>query len=157
MACSNQIRGTMNTFGPKYKSPGGEAIGFYSSLRLRTEIIKKIQQKLSMSGKEVVRVIGITIQVEVFKSSVWKPLRTAPITIIFDYGIDDIRENLAFIKKFSKQPVYTLGESKLDKSMEKSIQIIEDSDSEQELKEEVIDLWMGIEEKFDSNRKNKKR
>ena len=37
MVCSNQIRQNLDAgpFGMKYKSPGGEAIGFYSSLRLR--------------------------------------------------------------------------------------------------------------------------
>ncbi|KKK92006.1 hypothetical protein LCGC14_2707230, partial [marine sediment metagenome] len=55
MVCSNQIRQTMNEFGPKYKSPGGEAVGFYSSLRLRTEIAKKISRTIKLAGKEVKR------------------------------------------------------------------------------------------------------
>lgn len=157
MVCSNQIRQTTNQFGPKYKSPGGEAVGFYSSLRLRAEISEKIKEKVKIAGKEVTRIIGVQIQVEVFKSSIWKPYRTAPITILFDYGIDDVRENLQFIKDFSNNTVYTINNADLDKSMGKSIQLIEENEQELELKEQVIDLWEEIESKFESERKPKIR
>lgn len=157
MVCSNQIRQTTNQFGPKYKSPGGEAVGFYSSLRLRTEISKKIKEEVKIAEKEVTRVVGVRIEVEVFKSSIWKPYRTAPLTILFDYGIDDVRENLQFIKDFTKNTVYTTNNANLDKSMEKSIQLIEENEQELELKEQVIDLWEEIESKFGSERKPKIR
>lgn len=157
MVCSNQIRQTISEFGPKYKSPGGEAIGFYSSLRLRTSIIKKIKAKKMFAGKEVTRIVGVTIEVEVFKSSIWKPFRTAPLTILFDYGIDDIGQNLQFIKDHSNNTVYTVDGDRLDKSINKSIYLIERSGWEDMLKEEVIDLWERIERKFESERKSKIR
>ena len=157
MVCSNQIRQTMNQFGPKYKSPGGEAIGFYSSLRLRTEITKKIKEVRKVHGKEVMRVIGVKIEVEVFKSSIWKPYHTAPVTILFDYGVDDIRENLQFIKDYTKNTTYCLGEDKLSQEMDKAIEIIEDGRLEQDLKNEVITLWESIESKFETERKTKIR
>ena len=35
MVCSNQLRVNVGaTYGPKYTTPGGEAIGYYASLRL---------------------------------------------------------------------------------------------------------------------------
>jgi len=158
MVCSNQIREkTGVTFGLKYKSPGGEAIGFYSSLRLRTIKSDKIWNKTTYRGKDIKEVIGITTEVEVFKSSVDKPYRTAPLTINFTYGIDDIRENLKFIKSFSKESVYTLGERKLDKSLNGSIKIIESENAEDELREEVIDLWESIQHKLSIERKPKDR
>ena len=157
LVCSNQIRETMNTVGPKYKPPGGEAIGFYSSLRLRTIIVKKLKVKKTVAGKDVERIVGITIEIEVSKSSIWKPHRSAPVTILFDYGIDDIRENLQFIKQYSKATTYVFKEEKLDISLSKSIKIIEERGLEKELREEVISLWEEIESKFTETRKKKVR
>jgi len=158
MVCSNQIRQTTNQFGPKYKSPGGEAIPFYASLRLRTEITKKIKDEKKVAGKAISHVIGVRIEIEVFKSSVWKPYRTAPVTIIFDYGVDNIRENLQFIKDYTNNTIYTINNGgPLDKSIDKSIQIIEKEKWEQPLKEETISLWETIESKFETERKPKIR
>jgi len=159
MVASNQIRENIDAgqYGQKWVSPGGQAIGFYSSLRLRLTNGVKIKKKISFSGKEVTRVVGITTQVEIFKSSVWEPYRTAPLTIFFDYGIDDVRQNLQFIKNYTKNTVYALDEMKLDKSIEASIQIIEDANLEGKLRNEVIDLWSDIEKKFRIKRKVKNR
>ncbi|HDY88844.1 MAG TPA: hypothetical protein ENH82_12130, partial [bacterium] len=149
---------TMNEFGPKYKSPGGEAVGFYSSLRLRTEIAKKITRTIKVAGKEVKRAVGVKILVEVFKSSIWKPFRTAPVTIIFDYGIDNIRENLQFIKDYTKNTTYTVNGYALSASMKEAIILIENGGGmEQALKNEVIDLWESIDHRFNSTRKTKIR
>lgn len=157
MICSNQIRETMNSFGPKYKSPGGEAIGFYSSLRLRPSLLKKIYKEIKIAGKIVKKVIGIQIEMEVFKSSIWKPHGKAPVTIIFDYGIDNIRENLQYIKGHTKNTTYAIGETNLGVALDEAVFTIEKAGLEKDLEEEVIDLWEEIEEKFKSNRKKKER
>jgi recombination protein RecA len=159
LVCSNQVRVNMDAgiYGQKYTTPGGEAVGFYSSLRLRFMKPEKIKAKERIVGKEVTRIIGVRTEIEVFKSSVWKPYRTAPVTILFDYGIDDIRENLQFIKDFTKNTVYCIGDEKLSNSMEEAIKIIESSNSEERLKKQVIELWEEIESKFDIERKPKKR
>ena len=159
MVCSNQVRQNMDAgpYGAKYISPGGEAIGFYSSLRLRTFSKKNLMQTEKVAGKELKRPIGISVQIEVFKSSLWKPSRTAPVTILFDYGIDDIRENLQYIKTWTKNTTYSIYGKKLDVSLEKSIAIVEEENQEAMLKEEVIELWMEIEGRFDTDRKRKQR
>ncbi|HDY89551.1 MAG TPA: hypothetical protein ENH82_15750 [bacterium] len=157
MVGSNQVRESMNSYGPKYKAPGGEAIGFYSSLRLRTSIKEKIRPKKTMGGKEVSRVTGVVIQVDVFKNSTWEPDRDATLTINYKYGIDDIRENLQFVKHYKGHTQYVLDGCILGNSLEKSIQIIEKADLEYELREETIDLWEAIEAKFIVERKPKKR
>lgn len=159
MICSNQVRVNHDAgpYGQKYSAPGGEAIGFYASLRLRTMKPEKIKDKKTIAGKEVTRVCGINIEVEVFKNSVWKPYRTAPVTVLFDYGIDDIRQNLQFIKNYTKNSTYTIGGEKLDISITKSIEMVEQSGREKELKEEVINLWEEIESKFEQPRKPKQR
>jgi len=158
MVCSNQIRESQATHGPTVHSPGGRAIGFYSSLRLRAMSPVKFKKKKTIAGKEVERVVGVMTEFEVFKSSVWAPHRKATVYILFDYGIDDIRANLQFIKDHTSNNVYTVGELTLNKSIEKSIQLIEnDPDLIHQLKEQVIDLWESIEEKFKMERKPKQR
>lgn len=157
MVCSNQIRQNMDAgqFGQKYISPGGEAIGFYSSIRLRTTKPEKIKKEISVANRKVTRVIGVNVDIEVFKNSCWKPYRIAPLTILFDYGIDDIRQNLQFIKDHTKNTIYTVLGKNLDISLDKSIEMIEENNWVNKLKFETIELWAEIEKKFDSERKQK--
>ncbi|MFA5934976.1 MAG: hypothetical protein WC827_03775 [Candidatus Paceibacterota bacterium] len=159
MVCSNQVRVNLDAgpYGQKYITPGGEAIGFYASLRLRFTKPEKIKDKVKVAGKEVTRVIGVEVLVDVFKSSIWKPYRTAPIYILFDYGIDDVRANLQYIKDFTKNTKYYVGDTELDVSLEKSIKMVEHDNLEEELREEVIDLWESIEARFDNERKPKRQ
>jgi recombination protein RecA len=159
MVCSNQVRVNVDAgpYGQKYMSPGGESIGFYSSLRLRATKPEKIKAKKRVAGKEVTRIVGVRTEFEVFKSSIWKPHRSAPVTILFDYGIDDIVENLQFIKDYTNNSNYTIGDRELSNVKSKAVDIIEEEGLENELREQVIDLWERIESKFDSNRKIKRR
>lgn len=155
MVCSNQIRQNLDAgpYGQKHVSPGGEAIGFYSSLRLRCSGASKIKVKKSVRGKEQTRVTGVKTTIEVFKSSVWKPYRSADVYILFDYGIDDIQANLRFLKTHSTGTVYTLRDEPLGKSMSEAIRAIEDGDLEDVLKQETIKLWHEIEAGFAEERK----
>ncbi len=159
LVCSNQVRQNLDAgpYGQKYKSPGGEAIGFYSSLRLRFSSGSKIKRKVRVKGKEIARVVGIETEIEVFKSSVWKPYRSAPIYILFDYGIDDIRANLKFVKSIRKTSVYMVGDEKLSNSLEEAIRLVEDYELEEDLKDETIELWEEIEDQFEQKRKPKRR
>ena len=154
MVCSNQVRENSDAgkYGVKYKSTGGFAIGFYASLRLRATNPEKIWVKKTVAGKEVKRCVGVETTFEVFKSSIWKPFHTAPVCIIFDYGIDDIRANLQYIKDFTKNTTYQVGDLKLSNSLEDSIRMVEEQSLQKKLKREVIDLWEEIENKFITER-----
>jgi protein RecA len=157
MVCSNQIRQNMNAgaYAPKHTSPGGEAVKFYASVRLKFNNPEKIYKTVKVAGKDVKKVIGITTEIEVIKT-VDKPYRKAPMTIVFDYGIDNIRANLQYIKDFTKNTTYCLGERSLSNSIEEAIKIIESEGLEKPLEEEVINLWEFIESKFESDRKSKR-
>lgn len=158
MVCSNQVRVNIDAgpYAQKYTTPGGEAIGFYASLRLRTLRPEKIKRKIRIKGKEEVRIIGVETQVEVYKSSIWKPYHIAPVTILFDYGIDDIRDNLQYLKECYQTKIYAIKNRTLSNSMDESIRIVEQEGLENELKDEVIDVWQSIEERFKSERKPKR-
>lgn len=158
MVCSNQIRQNLDAgpYGQKYTTPGGEAVGFYASLRLRFTKPEKIKQKVKVANKEVTRVIGVETEIEVYKSSIWKPYRTAPVVILFDYGMDDIRANLQYIKDYSKNTQYTLGGEVLSNSLEAAIKMVEKDEALiKQLKNEVIDLWEEIEDKFSQGAERK--
>lgn len=157
--CTNQIRQNADAgpYARKDVNPGGKAIEFYASLILRFSKFKKIKDKIKFKGDVIERTVGIEGTIEVDKSSIWKPFRSAPITIFFDYGIDDIRENLNFIKKYTKSSVFTVRGQHISNKREEAIKIVEEKGLEEELKNEVIDLWEEIESKFESNRKKKKR
>lgn len=143
-------------YGQRYKSTGGLSIGFYASLRLRCSNPNKIKVEKTIHGKKYHRVVGVTTEVEVFKSSVWKPYHTAPVSIIFDYGIDDIRQNLQFVKEHTRSNVYTHHGESLSNSLEESCKMIEDSQLERKLRSEVIELWEEFESKFIQERRPKR-
>lgn len=159
MVASNQIRDKKTRFGTSTTTPGGWALDFYASLRLSAIKVEPITKKVKLkSGKVVEKEIGATTTFRVVKSSVWKPKRTAQLTIIFDYGIDDIRDNLQYIKDYTKSKSYTVRGKSIGTSMEKAIRKVEQNNLEEELRDEVIELWTEIEEKFSStDRKKKKR
>lgn len=153
LVCSNQVRMDINAgpYGQKYRSPGGLGIGYYASLRLRFSSPQKIKHKI----KKETRVIGVSADVEVYKSSIWKPNGIAPVTILFDYGIDDIRQNLQFLKRVTDSTVYRIGDEKLSNSLDEAVVRVEESGLEKKLQDEVIDLWEEVEMKFRQNRKPK--
>jgi protein RecA len=158
LVCSNQIREVMNAtkWEQKTKSTGGRALEHYPSLRLQFSAAKEIKDSKKIAGKDVTRTIGVETQVKVFKNSIWKAYHIAPLTIIFDYGIDDVTPNLQFIKDYTASTVYTLGGEKLSNGMEESVKMIESNGWEDKLREEVINLWEEIESKFATNRKPKR-
>lgn len=157
MVCSNQLRVNMdgNKWTPKYYSPGGEALKFYASIRLRFGTPEKIMHSIKIAGKENKKVIGIKTEIEVIKTDD-DPYRKASIYIIYGYGIDDIRANLQYIKDHTDNDIYQVGKIELDNSIEKSIQMVEKKDLIDELKEEVINLWETIESKHRTERKPKR-
>jgi RecA/RadA recombinase len=161
MVCSNQVRQNVGAtkFEPKFISPGGEAIGFYSSLRLRCHSPIKIPRVVEVDGTKYKRTVGVRTMIEVHKSSVWEPHRSAQVDIVYAYGIDDIRANLEFIKSIVGSTHYMLSESeRLDNGLERSIKRVEANDGmDLKLRKYTIQLWHELEEKFKVERREKRR
>lgn len=159
MVCSNQVRQNVDAgpFSEKYTTPGGLAIGFYASLRLRCHSPMKVEDKKPFGGGEVKRVIGVTTRIEVYKSSVWKPHRDASVTILYDYGVDDIRDCLEFLKKSTGASKYNLGDLSLGVSLNRAIRHVEEDGLHDSLKAHTVALWNEIEDKFKSTRQEKRR
>lgn len=154
LACSNQLRES-TTGGTD--SPGGKAIKYYASVRMTIKQDFKngkiIRQK-KIAGVDVKKVQGINSTCRIIKSSVDNPFREAPVSIIFGYGIDDIRANLEYYKDMTGDGKYYGGKFS---TIDKAIDYVEENELEAELKEKVIDLWEDIEEQFTIRRKTKQR
>lgn len=162
MVCSNQLRQNADagSFTEKYSTPGGLSIGYYASLRLRCRVLEKITRTRTVKGNEHKRIVGVTTTVDVYKSSVWQPHHSAPVHIIYDYGIDDIRANLEFVKSIVGGSYYVLDAdgTALDQGLERSIATVESGDDlDVQLKRYVIQLWNEMEERFKVSRTSKRR
>lgn len=158
VAFTNQIRQDGTRGGTT--TPGGMGVPFYASLRIQVSLAfpsGKIKKKVKLnSGVEVEKVIGINSVCTIIKSSIDEPYRTAPISIIFNYGLDDIRSNLQYLKDMTKATKYN-AVSKECMSMEAAIKHIEEEGLEKKLKEKTIVMWHEIQEQFNVNRKPKRR
>jgi RecA/RadA recombinase len=155
VSLSNQVRqGQMSV-----TTPGGFAIPFYASLRIHVEKPRdhKIFKTAKIANKEVKKVIGINSICTIVKSSIDEPYRRVPICITFNYGVDDIRANLQYMKDFTGCTVYDCLDGKTYQSIENAIQYIEKTSLEKKLKEQTIDLWEDIEKKLHVERKPKQR
>jgi RecA/RadA recombinase len=155
MICSNQIR--QGDRG--YVTPGGEAIKFYSSIRIKmspafpgSKIIKKIKNS---AGVEIEKAIGIKSNCEVIKS-VDDPYRECSISIIFGYGIDDIRDQLEYYKAMTKENTFNSIEKSF-RSLDQAVEYIEQNKLVKKLKERTIGIWQEMEELFSFNRKRIKK
>lgn len=159
LVCSNQVRQNLDAglYGEKYKTPGGEAIGFYSSLRLRCGNPKKIYREKDIGKGKQRRVIGVETNVQVYKSSVDVPYREAPVNIVYDYGIDDVRGNLEYVKSVTGSSVYMVDGIKVGQSLDRAILTVESDHLEDKLKEQTIQVWKDTEKKFTVSRVPKSR
>lgn len=80
---TNQLRSAIGgmPFSDKWVAPGGNAIPFHSSVRLRLTKVKDIKKDDAT--------IGVTVQAVVKKNKIAPPARKCTFDIYFDKGIDD--------------------------------------------------------------------
>lgn len=138
-------------------TPGGKAVPYYASVRIRIKQKEKIipEKKIS-SGKVVSMVTGVLSTCTIVKNSVDNGFRDAPLYIIYGQGIDDVRANLQWYKTMMKSTMY-IAVDKDYQRLDFAIRYIEENNLEGELREMVIDLWEEIQEKFKVKRKPKVR
>lgn len=92
---TNQLRMNMNAmaFGDKYVVPGGKALAYHASIRIRLANVGKIKD----ANKQI---IGNSIQAQVLKNRCGPPFRIAKFDVHFDSGIQDLVSILDFAKEF---------------------------------------------------------
>lgn len=82
----NQTRSTIVQFGPSTTTPGGNALKFYSSVRIelrRSQLLKAGDQK-----------VGNRVVATMVKNKVGPPYQEAVFDIIWGYGVDDVASTL---------------------------------------------------------------
>lgn len=90
---TNQMRTKIGVmFGSPYTTSGGEALKYYSSVRIQTRKRGEISE-----GDESV---GVGVLAAVKKNKVAAPFRTAGFEIRFDEGISRVSELLSFAEQF---------------------------------------------------------
>ena len=93
---TNQLREKLGvSFGDKFTTSGGRALGFHSSARLRLKAIGAI--KVKRNGID--EVIGIKCKVQVIKNRMGPPLRTVEYDMYFESGIDNYGGWLKFLSE----------------------------------------------------------
>jgi len=156
IACSNQVRVNLKTGG--FSTPGGMGIPFYCSLRIqlspsfKNKYLKKV---VTVNGVKQEKIYGIKTECKIIKSSIDAPFRTAYFYLIFDYGVDDLRANLEFLKENSADTAYNFKDFEC-KTLNKAIEYAEENDLEPEVKERVISLWHEIQNQLRTPRKSKR-
>ena len=158
---TNQIQDAESTlpFAKKEKIPGGNAPRFWSSLiiRIGSAPSSKVKEKIKFKGKDIAQDVGVISRCRITKSTVDVPYREADIYILFDYGIDDIRANLTFCRRFSGERSYVLEGERLGVSLDEAVDTVESLKLEFPLREKTIDLWEEIQKHFKPKRKPKRR
>jgi len=93
----NQMRDVIKTSkfqsGPMEESPGGRALKYYASVRLKLKVgrIEKVVVQSKITGKKDEDPVNITIKATVIKNKIDRPYFQAPIFIRFGEGIDNVR------------------------------------------------------------------
>jgi len=156
IVCSNQIREVVGAtaFQEKTSTPGGKGIPFYSSVRIKFNKPSKIKKVKKIRDVKQTKVIGDLVKVVVYKNSLDVKWREANIYMMYNYGVDDIRGNLEYIKENTKAETYNVNGENFS-TINSAIKYIEDNNAEQILKDTVIDLWNEIENAFYDERKPK--
>jgi recombination protein RecA len=138
-------------------TPGGKAIPFYASLRIRVSQNEMITKKKKLKNKvEAKKTIGIVSTCYVKKSTVDDPYRMCDIYILFGYGIDDTRSNLQYMKDMTKDTMYDCFGKRFH-GVDTAIDYIEKNKFQNKLKKLVIQTWEQIENEFAIKREPKER
>lgn len=157
---TNQVRDSLDVvFGSKEITPGGKAVPFYADCRIRIGPgypKSKIGRKVKYNDTEISIIDGIISNCKIVKSTIDNPYREANINIIFNYGIDDIRANLQYLKNVKSEKTYMVKEKSF-KSIREASDYVESNNLEKEIKNEVIKIWNEILNTCNETRKPKIR
>lgn len=94
---TNQLKYKMQTFGygDNMTSPGGMAMKYAASIRIKLTKDKKIKKKLPNGVEEI---IAVGANAEIIKNKIAPPFRKCKFNIYFNYGIDDFTTLQPYLK-----------------------------------------------------------
>lgn len=145
------------TFGRKWTTSGGKAMQQYASTRIFLAMEKKLKKN------DIV--CGVKIKFSVVKNKLAPPFRDGWFYVMFDYGIDDIRGNLEWLKERGEASGDCLlqqrgawwnwGDKKMGQGLGKAVRWIEENEMEKVVEKEVARIWAIV--YAPSSRKKKER
>jgi hypothetical protein len=117
----NQTRSQIGVMygNPEVKGGGGQSLTFYASLILRTQTLKKIEQKITAKKK---RILGVNVRIQNKKNRSYRPfVETDGIKLLFEHGINPLSGLLSLMLdckrvkisgkgSFMVDPAYSNGE-----------------------------------------------
>lgn len=169
MFCTDQLRDTGQDMqgNTVQDTTGGNAVGYYSSLRVKLSRGKDLIREIVLPGmdpkKPSKQSYGMEVNLWIRKSSLDRDHRSAKLRLIYGYGWDEIGSNLQFLKDhgyFASRYKRTTGYEVAGKwcaALETAIQLVEDNDLEDEIREAVVEIWQEIEAQVILPRKPKVR
>jgi len=157
---TNQIRQGQNMFGSTENTPGGNAIPFYSSLRMRVGEKSRIEKIVKVKGKDIKKIRGIVSAAYIKKNSIDSPYRECLIPIIFNYGVDDVRGNIEWLYAntdvLGTKVGYFMWEGK-GYRLRPFVEFLEGEGLVDTIRQKVIQYWREIELQVRDERKPKVR
>ncbi|MCK5861719.1 MAG: hypothetical protein KAH38_04490 [Candidatus Hydrogenedentes bacterium] len=156
VACTNQVRVNVKTGG--VSTPGGLGVGFYSSIRIKIAPAYKngkLKKVVTVNGTKQEKIYGVKSECTIVKSSVDAPFRVAPIFLVFDYGIDNLRANLLYLQENGADGIFSFKDFSC-KTINKAIEYAEEHELETDIENRVITLWREIQRELATPRKRKK-
>ncbi len=145
----SQVRENIGvTFGKKHTRSGGKALNFYTH---QVSWLSEVE-KLRRTFKKDTRTYGIKIRAKIERNKTAKPFREAEFIILFDYGVDNVGSNLAWLYGPEVKKLLWDG---IEYTREDLIRHIEKNELEEKLAKEVEEGWLDIEENIKPDRKKK--
>jgi len=131
-------------FGPDWTTSGGLAMQQYASTRVFLAHAGTIKNKNDIE-------VGIWVRAKCVKNKIAPPFREVKFAVMFDYGVDDIRSNLEWLKgqKVDNKLIiagawYAWGEARLGCGLEAAIAGVEQMGIEKEIEDEVVRVWREV-------------
>ncbi|MDY6959368.1 MAG: hypothetical protein SVK08_09450 [Halobacteriota archaeon] len=148
----------IDNMGPGYATKdraGGNGLKHFCSLEIWLNHMGEITK--TVNNKK--RSIGNMTKAKVAKNRLTGKRREAPISIYYDYGVDDIRENVLYLVSeciFPKRKNTIIAEELgVEGTIDKLIKEIELNNKQDELQKLVGKTWLEIEESLKLGRKRK--
>lgn len=137
----NQLRMKIGVmFGNPETTTGGQALKFYSSVRMEIRRVGQLEGGEAMVG-EGKEFVGNRVRVKVVKNKVAPPFKTAEFDIMFNKGISRVGDILDLAAKYElvrkSGAFYSYGDAKLGQGRENSKAFLEEN---KELTQELEDL-----------------
>ena len=135
----NQLRDKVGIqFGNPETTPGGRALKFFASIRIRTSIESQLKSKEGESSR------GVHIKAKVVKNKVAAPYRTGEYDLIYGKGIDRVGDLVDVAKAKDILQLngswYSYGETRVGQGRDAAIAFLTDNP---ELRKTITDaLWV---------------